>query len=52
MQQKGENVAHAQDGIRPKKLKIQGVTVFEKTPILEGFPTSATDSQMLGPVSS
>jgi hypothetical protein len=24
MQQKGENVAHAQDGIRPKKLKIQG----------------------------
>jgi hypothetical protein len=25
MQQKGENVAHAQDGIRPKKLKIQGV---------------------------
>jgi hypothetical protein len=24
MQQKGENVEHAQDGIRPKKLKIQG----------------------------
>jgi len=24
MQQKDENVAHAQDGIRPKKLKIQG----------------------------
>ena len=24
MQRKGDNVAHAQDGIRPKKLKIQG----------------------------
>ena len=28
MQQKGENVAHAQDGIRPKKLKIQALAEF------------------------
>ena len=28
------------------------VTVFEKTPILEGFPTSATSSQIPSPASS
>jgi len=33
-----------------KILQILSVTVFEKTPILEGFPTSATSSRTRSPV--
>lgn len=40
MQQKGENVAHAQDGIRPKKLKIQEFATHRSViQILEGWRT-------------
>ena len=35
-----------------KILQILSVTIFEKTPILEGFPTSATRSQIPSPASS
>jgi hypothetical protein len=38
MQQKGENVAHAQDGIRLKKLKIQGARNSPPTASENGVP--------------